>query len=59
MYIVVNQTEGDMTTNTNEVSKWDAMADSIPMSKVAIPASVIAQLESMPDADKPCPWRNL
>lgn len=27
--------------------------------KVELPASVIAQLESMPDADKPCPWGNL
>ena len=27
--------------------------------KVELPASVIATLESMPDADKPCPWRNL
>lgn len=33
-----------MTTNVNEVSKWDAMADSIPMSEVTIPASIREQL---------------
>lgn len=45
-----------MTTNTNEVSKWDAMADSIPMSKVAIPASIRAQLMKIVSSGQKSSW---
>ena len=36
-----------MTTNTNEVSKWDAMADSIPMSQTVIPTHIRLQLQKV------------
>ena len=33
-----------MTTNTNEVGKWDAMADSIPVSNVIVTPHIRMQL---------------
>lgn len=36
-----------MTTNTNEVSKLDVIADSIPMSQTAIPTHIRLQLQKV------------